>query len=232
MTDRLHTEALVRLPSTQWCWRPFVSPPHSQQPPCLERGAITFGSFHGAMKLSPGARRLWREILARVPGSRFVAVGVPQGVTTDALVRDLGVGASRVTVVPYVSMDDYMRWYDAVDIILDPLPYSGANTTCDALYMGVPVLTVPGDRTASRSAASVLSAVGLDEWIAPSRDEYVRRAVDFSGRREDLVRLRGTLRSRLQSSPLMDEHGFVRHLEAAYRRMWRRWCGGEPAQAG
>jgi predicted O-linked N-acetylglucosamine transferase (SPINDLY family) len=229
LTDRYHTEAIVRLPRTQWCWRPFVTPAHATAAPCAKNGYVTFGSFHGAMKFAPGVRGLWAEILARVPASRFVAIGVPAGRAQDALVRDLGIPRERITIVPYVALQDYMRWYDAVDIILDPAPYSGANTTCDALFMGVPVITAPGIRTASRSAASILTAAGLGEFIADGANDYVRRAVDLAGEPERLASLRRCLRARLQSSPIMDEAGFTRDLEAAYRRMWKRWCDGLPA---
>ena len=230
LTERYHTEAIVRLPRTQWCWRPFITLPHAMTPPCANNGHVTFGSFHGAMKLAPGVRRLWAEILARVPESRFLSIGVPAGPAQDALVRDLGIPRERIELVPYVALQDYLRWYDAVDIILDPSPYSGANTTCDALFMGVPVITAPGARTASRSAASILSAAGLGEFIASGGADYVKRAVELAGQAERLVDLRRSLRARLQSSSVMDEAGFTRDLEAAYRRMWKRWCEGLPAQ--
>jgi len=123
-----------------------------------------------------------------------------------------------------------MQWYDAVDVILDPAPYSGATTTCDALFMGVPVITAPGARTASRSAASILSASGLAEFICDGGEDYVRRAVALAGRPERIADLRRSLRSRLQASPVMDAAGFTRDLEAAYRRMWERWCSGLTAQ--
>ncbi|HUQ75429.1 MAG TPA: tetratricopeptide repeat protein [Burkholderiales bacterium] len=229
-TERFHTEALARLPHSQWCWRPFATLAHAPAPPCLRNGYVTFASFHGAMKLSGAVRRLWARILNEVPDSRLVLLGVPKGRAQDALVRDLGAGAERITLVPYVSVQDYMRWFDSVDIVLDTTPYSGANTTCDALFMGVPVVTAPGTRPASRSAASILSAVGLTEWIAADGEGYVRRALAAATDKEVLASLRGSLRARLQSSPVMDEATFTRGLEAAYRRMWQRWCAGLPPQ--
>lgn len=228
LTERHHTESLARLPRCQWCWRPFVSTPHAPEPPCVRNGYPTFGSFHGAMKLSPTVRELWAEILARLPDARFIALGVPAGQAQSALARDLGVAAERVTMVPYVAIADYMRWYESVDVILDTQPYSGANTTCDALFMGAPVITAPGTRSASRSAASVLANVGLADCIAADNRAYVERALSLAADRERLVELRRTLRARLEASPVMDERGFVRDLEQAYRRMWRRWCAGEP----
>ena len=136
-----------------------------------------------------------------------------------------GVDTARINVVPYVSLQDYFGWYNEVDIALDTTPYSGGTTTCDALWMGVPVLTAPGARPGSRSAASILSTAGMGEWIASDEDDYVRRAVEFAGDAQTLANLRVTLRARLQASPLMDEAGFTTDLETLYRRMWRQYCG-------
>jgi predicted O-linked N-acetylglucosamine transferase (SPINDLY family) len=174
-------------------------------------------------------RRLWAEILQRVPGSRLVILGVAEGRSRDELVTDLaGAGGerARITVLPYVSLQDYFDWFNSVDIALDTMPYSGGTTTCDALWMGVPVMTVPGTRPSSRSTASILSTAGLSEWIASSPEDYVRRAAEYAGDEARLVGLRKSLRERLRRSPLMDEEQFVRDLEAAYRKMWRNWCGG------
>jgi predicted O-linked N-acetylglucosamine transferase (SPINDLY family) len=231
-TDRYHTESLVRLPHSQWCYRPFISLPLATTPPCAKKGFITFGAFHQAMKISPAARRLWAQILAQVPDSRLLVIGVPKGRAEDDLRRDLagrGIGRERITTVPYASLEEYLRGFEAVDIALDTMPYSGGTTTCDALWMGVPVVTVPGSRSVSRSAASVLSAVGVPEWIAPSAEEYVRRAVRFADERDLLAELRGSLRERMRASPLMDQERFTRDLEQAYREMWRKWCEGNPA---
>lgn len=232
VADCYHTESLVRLPHSQWCYRPFISPPLATTPPSAKKGFVTFGAFHQAMKISPAARRLWAQILAEVPDSRLLVVGVPKGRAEDDLRRDLagpGIGQERITTVPYASLQEYLRGFEAVDIALDTMPYSGGTTTCDALWMGVPVVTVPGSRSVSRSAASVLSNVGVPEWIAPSAEEYVRRAVRFAGERDLLAELRGSLRERMRASPLMDEERFTRDLEQAYREMWRKWCEGDPA---
>ena len=227
LTDRYHTETVVRLAHSQWCYRPFVSSAAAQIPPAARNGFVTFGSFNQAAKLCRGTRAKWKAILAQVPDSRLVILGVPAGRAQDDLFRDLageGIARARITIVPYVSLQDYFRWFDAVDIALDSTPWSGGTTTFDALWMGVPVLSVPGSRSASRSAASALMGVGLSEWIATGAEDYVRRAVRFAGERDLLAELRASLRSRMQASPVMDEERFVRGLEDAYRKMWRRWC--------
>jgi protein O-GlcNAc transferase len=135
-----------------------------------------------------------------------------------------GVDPARIDLVPYVSLQDYFGWYNKVDIALDPQPYSGGTTTLDALWMGVPVLTAPGERPSSRSAASILTSAGMTDWIVPSAEEYVQRAVQFSQDQTLLANLRATLRPRLQASPLMDEAGFTRDLESLYRQLWRTYC--------
>jgi protein O-GlcNAc transferase len=230
LTERWHSETLVRLPYCQWCYRPFLTTDPGPQSPLARNGYVTFGSFNHMAKLSPTTRRLWAEVLNQLPDSQLLLVGISEGQARDLIVGDFaraGVSTSRVRCVPRVSFDEYFRCFDAVDIALDTLPYSGGTTTCDALWMGVPVLTVPGSRSASRSAASILSAVGLSDWIARSAEEYVRIAVAFSGKRTMLSDLRKSLRGIMRESPLMDEARFVNDLERAYRSMWRSWCQGE-----
>lgn len=238
LTERHHSETLVRLPHSQWCYRPFIqadaSADAASAPPCARNGFITFGSFNQAAKISPRTRRLWAQLLGRLPGARLLVAGIPPGRAQDDLRRDLaqaGVAGDRLTIRPYVSLQDYFRLFDTVDIALDTLPYSGGTTTCDALWMGVPVITLAGQRSTSRSAASLLTAVGLPEWIASSAEDYVGKALAFAADREGLARLRASLRQRMRASPLMDEAAFARDLEAAYRKMWRDWCAGSALKA-
>jgi predicted O-linked N-acetylglucosamine transferase (SPINDLY family) len=229
-TDRFHTEALVRLPHSQWCYRQMVSVDCAEAPPFARNGFITFGSFNNALKLSPSTRRLWVEILTRLPDSRLVFAGIPQGPVRDGLIRDFeraGIAADRLATFPRVGMAEYYRLFNSVDLALDATPYSGGTTTCDTLWMGVPAITVPGTRSVSRSAASILATVGLNDWIAASPEDYVRLAVSHAGDRALIAELRRTLRERMQRSPLMDELQFARDVEDAYRRMWRTWCGSE-----
>lgn len=227
MTDHLYTETLVRLPHSLWCFRPFFSIEHASEPPHKRNGFITFGSFNNAPKLSQTTRRLWSEILTRLPDSRLVVAGTFEGHARNRLIQELldtGIAGSRLTIVPRTGLEEYFPWFDAVDIALDTTPYSGGTTTCDTLWMGVPVVTFPGSRPGSGSAASILSAVGLTEWIAATPEDYVRLAVEFAREKESVTKLRGSLRQRMRESPLMDEPQFVRDLEDAYRRMWRTWC--------
>jgi predicted O-linked N-acetylglucosamine transferase (SPINDLY family) len=227
LTDQRHTETLIRLPHSQWCYRPFISIPPAKTPPLAKTGHVTFGSFNQAFKISRTARGLWRDILERLPDSRLVIIGIGPGRAEGDLLADLAgtaVDRTRITIRPYVSLEDYFRSFDAVDIALDTTPCSGGTTTCDALWMGVPVITVPGSRPSSRSAASILTTAGLTGWIASSTEEYVRLAVEFAREEKTITQLRASLRGRMRESPLMDEFRFVRDVESAYRRMWQSWC--------
>jgi predicted O-linked N-acetylglucosamine transferase (SPINDLY family) len=227
-SDRMHTEQLVRLPHSLWCFRPAHRTSHASEPPCLRNGFVTFGSFNSMTKLSGIVRGLWAQLLARLPRSRLLLVDVPEGRARADLLRDFaaaGVAGERLTVLPRLGLVEYLQQFDAVDIALDTTPYGGGTTTFDALWMGVPVLTLAGERPVSRSAASILGALGLEEWIAASADEYVRLALAHATDPGRIAALRGSLRQRLQASPLMDEAGFARDIEAAYRGMWRAWCG-------
>jgi predicted O-linked N-acetylglucosamine transferase (SPINDLY family) len=232
LTDRWHTETLVRLPHSQWCYRPFASITAAETPPVLRNGHVTFGSFNQAFKISREVRRLWTEILQQLPASRLVILGVPEGRGRHQLVSgfgDAGIEPGRIALLPYVSLQDYFGWYNAVDIALDTMPYSGGTTTCDALWMGVPVVTAPGTRPSSRSSASILSTAGLQEWIASSPENYVRLAVASGRDGAALAGLRKSLRQRLRESPLMDEKRFVSDLESVFRQMWRTWCERGPS---
>ena len=222
-SDRRHTEKLLRLPHSQWCYRP-VSDAEPEPVPCRERnGFVTFGSFNQAAKLSPTSLRLWAEILARVPDSRLLMVGVPPGPATQALLQAFdrhGISPGRVTIEPRLPLEDYFLRLRSVDLALDTTPYSGGTTTCDLLWMGTPVVAMTGERSVSRSAAGILSLLGREAWIARSPQDYVERAVALA---RDGAPARG-LRDAMRTSPLMDEAGFARDMEALYRQMWRTWC--------
>jgi len=225
--DRLHTEKLVRLPHSLWCYRPVHDEPHAAEPPCRSQGWVTFGSFNHAPKLSAATRGLWARILRGAPGARLLVVGFPEGRARRALLgefADAGVDASRLTVLPRVPFGEYLRQFDRVDLALDSMPYGGGTTSFDTLWMGVPLLALAGDRSAGRSSASILGALGLEQWVARTADDYVRLALAHAADGARLAELRATLRARLRGSPLMDEAGFARDMEAAFRSMWQAWC--------
>jgi protein O-GlcNAc transferase len=227
LTERLHTEQLVRLPHSQWCYRSYVAIDPPPSAPLERSGRVTFGSFTQFPKLTTTMRALWARILRELPQARLVMAGVPEGGIRDELLgafNDDGIDSSRITLLPFQSLHDYMRSFADIDIALDTSPYSGGTTTCDALWMGVPVLTMPGIRPASRSAAGILATIGLSEWIADSPDDYVSRAVKLGREREIIGNLHRTLRKRMLDSPLMQEAAFARDVEQTWRQLWRNWC--------
>ena len=223
----LHTEQLVALPFSQWCYRPFVEAEAPAAAPHVANGFITFGSFNQAAKLTPAMARRWARMLQRVDGARLLVGGVTSAAKQASLldaIRSEGVAAQRVQFAPRVPLPDYLRLIASVDIALDSYPYGGGTTTFDALYMGVPVLTATGDTPASRSAASILAGLGLNDWVAASVDGYETLAVRKAADTAAIMELRASLRPRLQASGFMAEEQFVRDLEAALRTMWRRYC--------
>ena len=135
-----------------------------------------------------------------------------------------GIDAQRVQFVGKLPIKKYFGFYQEIDIALDPFPYAGGTTTCDALWMGVPLVSLAGETAVARGGLSILSNLGLEELVAWDSDQYIQIAVNLAMNLPRLIELRKTLRSRIQESPLMDAPRFARQMEAAYRMMWRKWC--------
>jgi predicted O-linked N-acetylglucosamine transferase (SPINDLY family) len=216
LTEHLHAETLMRLPQSQCAYRPYVAVDVPQKAPFERRHRRYVRLVYTVSEVDCGNAI---AVGANPAGSSGIAPGFgrrSQGRMRDDLVGSFarhGVGADRITLLPFMSLRDYLQAFGDVDIALDTAPYSGGTTTCDALWMGVPVLTLPGVRPAVRSAASILSTMGLSEWIATSPEDYVRRAVRLAGTPETIAQLRRSLRDRMTVSPLMDEVRFARSLE-------------------
>lgn len=232
MTEALNTETLGWMPETFLCYAPPPEAPPAGEPPALAAGRVTFGCFNILAKVTPDVMALWARVLAAVPGSRLVMKdrsGVFAYAARRQYVRDIfryhGIPADRLDLCD--KEPDYAKHLDAyrrVDVMLDPFPYNGTTTTCEALWMGLPVVTLAGATHVGRVGVSILSNVELTDLIAESPEEYVRKAVDLASDRDGLLFLRDTLRDRMQRSPLMDAKRFTRSLEEMYRQMWRRWC--------
>lgn len=228
--DACASEILVRLEGGFLCYVGPNDAPMPTLPPCLTSGHVTFGSFNNPTKLSPATLVTWARLLKHLPQSHLLLKGHP---FADAATRAYflsrlgahGVATERVELVGWVpSGTAHLALYDRVDIALDPFPYNGTTTTCEALWMGVPVVTLRGDRHASRVGASLLSQVGLLELIADLMDDYLELAVKLAGHPSRLTRFRQSLRPRVAASPLCDAPAFARKIEGAYRAMWLRWC--------
>jgi predicted O-linked N-acetylglucosamine transferase (SPINDLY family) len=218
-------EALWRLPLTQWCYRPYVEAPDVGPLPASTAGGVTFVCMNHPIKTSRSAFALWARILAAVPASRLILLATPydgQRARVLAFFAGEGIAGERIEQVGEAPIATYLARYLRADIALDSLPCVGGTTTCDALWMGVPVVTLVGDRPFSRSGASLLRNAELTELITHTPDEYVRAAVDLATDRVRLATLRVGLRDRLRASPLLDAAGFARAVEDAYDAMWER----------
>ncbi len=235
--DAYASETLVRLPGGFLCYGGPKNAPVPSDPPRLTTRAVTFGSFNNPAKLSSATLDAWAKLLARLPTARLLLKGKPFAypVTRAWFLERLsgrGVAADRVELVPWAADGAaHLALYDRIDIALDPFPYNGTTTTCEALWMGVPVVALRGDRHAGRVGASLLNAAGLEEFVAGSVDAYVETAAALAGGPARLADLRKSLRPRIQASPLCDAAAFARNVETAYRTMWRHWCRA-PTLAG
>jgi len=228
-SERFHTERLLRLRHTQWAYTPPEGMPNPL--PDIGSGPITFGSFHRLAKLHAAQLALWAELLVRLPGVRIEITDVPSEEVQERVLAPFlarGVAPERVTTHARLNRVDYWELMRRTHIALDAYPYNGGASTCEALWMGVPVVTRAGRHGFSRSGASILGAIGLTELVAESDAEYLEVALALATDRQRLGALRGELRDRLRESPLLDARGFMRDLEGAYREVWREYCASQP----
>jgi len=224
------TESVWRMPDSYLCFGPPADAPDVTPLPALANEFVTFGSFNNLNKINPATLKLWARVLEAVPQSRLVIKNKPLDKTdvADGIRRELvaaGADLSRVDLLGFVKdSGGHLGTYGRIDIGLDPFPYNGTTTTCEALWMGVPVLTPIGDRFIARVGESILNSVGLPDWIAASDEDFVARAVSAASDLHGLAALRAGLRPQMAASPLCDAPRFAHNLEAALREMWTRWC--------
>ena len=228
-SDRHHSERLLRLAGGFLCFAPDPASPDPGPLPARANGFVTFGCFNNFAKASPEVLALWARLLEEVPGSRLVLKAHALGSESAARgVREFfagrGVDAARLTVLgPEQAAASHLARYREVDVALDTFPYHGTTTTCEALWMGVPVVTLAGRAHVSRVGASLLHRVGLDALIASDGDGYVAAARRLAGDAGGLSAMREGMRPRLLASPLLDAKRFAREVEAAYARAWNAW---------
>ena len=227
MTEHLHTEKLVRLPEIYMAYeQPHASPP-VVPPPSLSKGYVTFGSFNTLPKIGPQVIAVWARILKELPAARLVMLTVPEGGARTRLAQAFaahGIGPERLELIARLPSWQFMEAHQQVDIALDPFPYNGTTTTCQTLWMGVPVIALAGGTHVSRVGVSMLSNLGLQRLIARDRQEYVSLAVSLAKNRGELAALRAGLRERMLASPLTDGARLTGFLEAAYVKMWGDYC--------
>jgi predicted O-linked N-acetylglucosamine transferase (SPINDLY family) len=165
--------------------------------------------------------RLWADLLCAIPTARLLIAGIDPAAHKSLRQRIDGIPDDRIEMTGRLEMEPYLQLHNRVDISLDPFPWAGHTTTCHSLWMGVPVISLAGPTAVSRAGASIMGALGMDgEWVASTPADYIRIAREWAGRPGDLARLRGGLRERLASSPLVDAGRFTRNLEAELRRVW------------
>jgi predicted O-linked N-acetylglucosamine transferase (SPINDLY family) len=225
-----YVERTWRLPDSFWCYDPLTRDPEVGPLPALARGQLTFGCLNNPCKLTDATLRLWGEVLRALPDSRLMIMA-REGRQRDALRRRLaavGIEGTRIEFTPYRPRAEYLRSYQEIDVGLDTLPYNGHTTSLDSLWMGVPVISRVGATCVGRGGLSQLVQVDLPELAVETDAAFTAAALALARDLPRLAALRAGLRGRLERSPLMDAPRFARHLEAAFRAMWRAHCANPP----
>ena len=230
--DEFYTEKLIRLPNGFLCYMPPEDTPELAPPPFNTNKIITFGCFNNLAKINLDVLNLWKRILEALPESRLL---LKSPVTNSGSIRKRFTDFFKDTVEPKrvrfeswkTSVRSHLKDYNNVDIALDTFPYNGTTTTCEALWMGVPVITLSGERHASRIGASLLTRIGLSNLVAINSDDYHDITLQLAKDRVGLRILRAGMRNRMRESPLCDAISFSKDIEAAYQNMWREWCDNQ-----
>ena len=225
VADPWHCERLLRLPGSQWCFRPFGAQAVPASLPARDAGFVTFGSFNNLTKASDTLLRCWVQILVNLPTARLRLTRVrsqQRAAEIVALFEQSGVSAERIECAPYKSDPPYGSQFAGVDIALDNYPYNGVTTTCETLFFGVPVISLHGRNGVSRSGLSLLSSLGLAELVASTPEQYVAIAVALAEDLSRLEQLRTSLRTRFEQSSLRDEKRFATEFEKLLSLAWRQ----------
>ena len=225
-------EKIWRLPETRLCFTPPDVDVEVSPLPALTNGYITFGCFNDLAKMNEDVVALWARVLTFVPGSRlFLKARQLNDVSAQqnpiGRFAAHGINADRLILEGFETREKYLAAYHRVDIALDPFPYPGGTTSVEGLWMGVPVLTLAGERFLSRQGVGILMGAGLPEWIATDADDYVTRAMSHAADLQHLAALRKGLRQQVLASPIFDASRFAKHFEAALIGMWQEWCDGQ-----
>jgi predicted O-linked N-acetylglucosamine transferase (SPINDLY family) len=229
INEQYSSEIPVHLPASFFCYQPAADSPPVNDLPALQQGHVTFGSFNNFAKVSPEILHLWANVLSAIPNSklliktRYLSDPATRQVFEERL-SQLDIKPTQLILEEFSSAPTYLKSYHQVDLGLDSYPFNGGTTTCEALWMGVPVVTLVGNRQVSRLGLSILTTIGLTELIAHTKEEYLEICINLARNLKYLQTLRAEMRARMQASPLMDATSFTRHLEDAYRQMWEEWC--------
>jgi protein O-GlcNAc transferase len=229
-SESVGTEALLRVDPCAWSWSPLNLIPDVSPLPALSSSHIVFGSLNRVSKLSPTLLQTWAQLLHQMPGSKLLLLPWFDASRPNILRRfaEHGIDPSRLMLYSRCSRIDYLNLTRQIDIALDCFPYNGGVTTCDTLWMGVPMISLAGNTYHSRQGLMLLSNVGLGELVAQDHPHYLQIALDLARNLPRLAELRATLRQRMEQSPIMDGPGYARRFEAALRSIWIRWCENAP----
>ena len=231
-SEQYFSEIPARLPHSRFCYTPFELTPEVSAPPFSRTGYITFGSFNRLSKLNEPVIDAWSRIVMSLPAARLLikSSGLGDTETAERLKQRFeacGLSPERLILRPSSNYLQMFDEYSEVDIALDPFPFNGGMTTLDALWMGVPVVTLAGNSVVSRQSVSILTNLGLDDLVFPDVESYVAGAVALALDTPRITNLRGIIRPKMSRSPLCDAEQFTQDLEMLYRRMWQAWCRGE-----
>ena len=225
--DDLHSETLLRLPNGFQCYKGDQTVIANVNLPQKSNGYITFGSFNNLSKVTPEVIQVWSKILHAIPNSQLILKGSQLKHDTTQFIKLFnkeGISEDQIKLYGMLpNKDDHLKLYNAIDIGLDPFPFNGATTTCEALWMGVPVITLLGDRHVARVGASILTNIGLTDFIAQDIDDYVELAIKMAANTDYLQETRQGLRERMESSPLCNGKSFACDIENAYQDMWNKY---------
>lgn len=223
------TEEIIRLPETRLCFTPPDESVQSGPLPALRNGHVTFGCFNTLTKINDDVVALWSQILKALPNSRLMLMS--HQLQEKAVVqrtfdrfKEHGINKNRLEFKGFAPRSEYFLTYNQIDIALDPFPYCGGTTTVEALWMGVPVITLAGEHFLARQGVGLMMNAGLPEWVADSPNHYISLALKHAGELEKLAQLRAGLRSQVLSSPIFDAPRFAVHFEATLRTTWKKWC--------
>jgi predicted O-linked N-acetylglucosamine transferase (SPINDLY family) len=228
-----YAERSLILPNTFWCYDPLECDLEPGPLPAIANGHVTFGNLNHFRKFHEGVIELWAQVLRAVENSRMLILA-PQGQSRErlrALFQQQEIGPSRISFTSRLPRQDYLRLYQQIDIGLDSFPYGGHTTSLDAFWMGVPVISLLGSTIVGRAGVTIASNLQMESLIARTSEEFVQTARALAAELPHLQETRLTLRSRMASSPLMDQARFARNMENAFRTAWRIWCKGDPCDS-
>eukprot|EP01102_Stenamoeba_stenopodia_P020858 TRINITY_DN8274_c0_g1_i1.p1 TRINITY_DN8274_c0_g1~~TRINITY_DN8274_c0_g1_i1.p1 ORF type:complete len:750 (+),score=169.42 TRINITY_DN8274_c0_g1_i1:210-2459(+) len=229
-TKQKYTETLIRLPNCFLCYTPIKDPPAISEAPVVKNGFVTFGTFNNLAKITNEVLLVWAKILKRVPGSRLIMKCKPfsNKETKDRVAKifeDNGIESSRLDLIGLIPLcHDHLTSYSLMDISLDPWPYAGTTTTCESLFMGVPVISYEGANHAWNVGKSLLNNIGLGEFVAKTDEQYVDIAVNLGTNPKKIQETRSKLRDQMLSSALCNGPEFIKEIEKAYFMMWESYC--------